>query len=222
MNLSKHIVIIYAITCVMSFAVSCKENNNTTDIIQIDTKAKSNYRDVIARQEIIALSSNSNAYVEKLENMQVYDDFYMLQDNKDILYIFSKTGSHISNSKKVLGKGGGEYYLCLSYSYNKYSKLIEVVPDGIMFYDVDFHFVKKIRYEDKKLNSKMFDYIYDIDADTHLLLSHLEIDEEKPRYYIFNSQEEKVASYIEYPKGFANITMQPVHKQRQLHCISML
>lgn len=209
MNLSKHIVIIYAITCVMSFAVSYKENNNSTDIIQIDTKAKSKYKDVIARQEIISLSNNSNAYVEKLENMQVYDDYYMLHDSKDILYLFSKTGSLISNSKKVLGKGSGEYYLCLSYSYNKYSKLIEVVvPGGIMFYDVGFRFVKKIRYEDKELNSKMFDYIYDIDADTHLLLSHLEIDEEKPHYYIFNSQEGKVVSSIEYPKGFANITMQ--------------
>lgn len=201
---------IITISLICLVFASCNDANlkNAEIVIPIQTSKVSNYQDVFARQEILELPNDKDACMAKIDRTQVYDDYFVFRDNKDIIYVFDKNGTLISNSKSVHGKGNGEYYICLAYSYNKYNHNIEiVVPDGIMFYDMNFHFINKVKYNDKKLESCMFNHIYDLGNYRHLLLCPLE-DDRGSKYYVYDSKQQKMILSKDYPIECKNITMQ--------------
>ena len=202
----KNIVVIFVSLVIMS----CHDSNlkSAKTVIPILTNKTSNYKDIIARQEIIGLSNNNDSYMAKLDRVQVYDNYFVFRDNKDVIYVFDKNGHFVSNSKNVQGKGKGEYYICLAYSYNKYSHNIEiVVPDGIMIYDINFHFIGKNRFNDKKMESCMFNYIYEFGVDRHLLFCPQE-NTDGSKYYVYDSKQQKMILSKEYPIECKYITMQ--------------
>lgn len=181
--------------------------NDGTNIVAISTDSIRTIKEVLNRIELIPLDSIDEAQIGKLDRVKTYEDFFLLGDRSDILYLFKRDGSFCANSKKVFGKGSGEYSLCLAYSYNKYRREIEVVvPDGIMFYDCNFKFIRKVKFEDKHMRSLMFNHLYDLSKDKHILMSPNE--KENPHYYVFDSNEGRMIKSIAYPVDCKEITMQ--------------
>lgn len=196
------------LACLLVTACQHKTADVSKTAVPIRIDKNSDYRKVINDIAVVELSGNSDAYMGKIEETQVYDDYYLFLDEHDIMYLFKKDGKFISNSKKIFGKGNGEYYICLAHSYNKYSKNIEVVvPDGILFYDIKFNFIKKAKFGDKKMNSLMFNRISDLDASHHLLISPLKKGSDS-QYYIFDSNKEETETTEKYPSFCGYITMQ--------------
>lgn len=198
------------ILCVMLLTIGCRQSPDVcVDVVDVSTSHISRLDEVIESQELIPLANIEEASFSRIDRTFFSENYYILKDRKDILYVFEKDGSFVSNSRKVYGRGSGEYVLCLAYSYNQYSHDIEiVVPDGIMFYDVNFNFIKKVKFKDKKLNSMMFNHIYDVDASKHILFSPQEVHKDQANYYVYDSQKEKVITTTEYPRECQYITMQ--------------
>ncbi|MDD6783880.1 MAG: 6-bladed beta-propeller [Prevotellaceae bacterium] len=204
----KKILFFIIITNMIVFS-SCNSNRKTNKgvIFNIQEVDKVFSKDALEGQGIIALSNDCNASFEKVDNIQYYDNNILIRDSKDQLFLFSNDGAFISNSKKIHGKGKGEYYLCLAYSLNQYSNKIEIlVPDGIMFYDVKFNFIKKVKFNNTDYNSSLFNYICDLSEDKHLLLCPNEDGE--PKIYIYDSSIEKIVHSAPCPSEYKELTMQ--------------
>ena len=191
---------------------SCKESGSDQAVETISVKPDrvSDYKDVIDHLRIVALSTTKDAYMASLNKVQVYDDYFFFNDNKDILFLFKRNGDLVSTSRRVMGYGKGEYHLCLDYSYNAYSKQIEVlVPGGILFFDRNFHFLRKVTFMDKELKSGYFDFINDLGENRHLLMEMPEnVKKEEFQYYIYDSQKEKIILSKSYSPDCQYITMQ--------------
>lgn len=196
-------------TCMLVCACQQPVTRTAGKRIQVSTASYSAVEDVVKCQEIVELSRENEALMGRLDNTQVYDDFYLFRDNKDILYLFRKDGTFVSNSRRVQGRGKGEYTLCLACSYNEHSQNIEIVtPDGILFYDHHFDFIRKARFKDDESKSLMFNSVSDLTSCQHILFSPLENGEKKAFCYVYDSQKEKLVKAIEYPRHCGLITMQ--------------
>lgn len=197
-----------ALTCLFLAACQNHRIKEAETVIPISLEKAANYHDIIKKIHITKLSDEMEAYMGRIEQTQVYKNYYLFKDDNEILYLFQKSGKFVSNSKNVMGKGKGEYDICLSYSYNPFNNYIEVVvPEGIIFYDTTFHFIKKVRFNDKDLNALMFNRISDIDANRHLLMTPLENKRGNAFYYIFDSQQDKLITKKPYPVECGYISM---------------
>ncbi len=190
---------------------SCKESGvgPATETISVKPDRVSDYKNVIDHLRIVALSTTKDAYMASLDRTRIYENYFLFRDRKDVLYLFNRKGEFISNSKQVMGYGKGEYYLCLDYSYNTYSKHIEIlVPGGILFFDHNFHFLRKVTFKDKELKSGIFHFISDIGPNQHLLMSTPMLQGTTTLYYIYDSQKEKLVYSKECPMENQYIAMQ--------------
>lgn len=178
-------------------------------VIHIETDNPASYKAAIVRQEPIRLADDKGVAILGIDQVQLCGDGFLVRDNRDLLYLFDKNGHMLSSSAKAFGKGNGQYGICLAYSYNKRSGNIEVVvPDGIIFYDRDFKFVRKASFNNPGVDTLMFNRISDIDSHTHLLFSPLESENETANYYVFDSKDNKLLAAREYPRLCRYITMQ--------------
>lgn len=167
------------------------------------------YKDVVARQEIVELSDTDRAYMAGYSNMFVSDSIYLFTSKNGTLYLFEKNGGFISNSSENRGKGNKEYEILLAATYNKYSGNVEVLtPFGILMYDKLFNYVGKSLFLDKEAKNMMFNYIYDISANEHILLSPLAGDKNMSYMYVYDSKTRKITHKAEYEKECPFITMQ--------------
>ena len=119
------------------FVISCDNNktikdDNSKKISLTDTK-KSKLKDVISKIEVIELPRIENAYFAGYDRFLVKDSLFIIKDRKGTLFVFGNDGNFISNSANKIGKGKEEYFILLAYTYNNFSKEIEVVtPTGII------------------------------------------------------------------------------------------
>lgn len=196
------------------FVISCDNNktikdDNSKKISLTDSK-KSNLKDVISKIEVIELPRIADAYFAGYDRFLVKDDLFIIKDRKGTLFVFGKDGNFISNSANKIGKGEEEYYTLLAYTYNNFTKEIEVVtPTGIKKYDKMFNFKGKIDFSSKDLKTLMFDHIYDISDHEHILISILEINKKgENNIYIYDSKRQEIVKKYPYPAECPYITMQ--------------
>ena len=102
--------------------------------------------------------------------------------------------------------------VCLCASYNKFSKCFEVVtPLGMNIYDSKFKYVKTVHFPDKNegvaKNHSFFKYIYDIDADRHLLMTST-IAPDPAHLFVYNSKSGKMENDVRPSQKPFGITMQ--------------
>lgn len=120
--------------------------------ISIEKSLKNNFS-FLDSIEIVPFETNDSVLVR---NPQIFKylpekELYLVKDNQPYVFIFDKTGRHISNSSKVYGEGPQNYIIASDVLYNPYSDLIEIynpLNQGILkCFDLDFNWVK-----DKKMN----------------------------------------------------------------------
>ena len=116
------------------FVISCDNNktikdDNSKKISLTDTK-KSKLKDVISKIEVIELPRIENAYFAGYDRFLVKDSLFIIKDRKGTLFVF---GNYYQQLAIDLNKGKEEYFILLAYTYNNFSKEIEVVtPTGII------------------------------------------------------------------------------------------
>lgn len=205
-NITFYIIIIAAVFS------SCKPNEELKEAVCVNlenVEAIEDYKDVIAKQEIIELSNVDGAYMTGLDRIFVSDSIYLFITNNTTVYLFDGEGNFISNSSDKIGNGNKEYSILLGATYNKYSGNVEVLtPFGIMFYDRKFNYVGKSKYSDKEAKRLMFNYIYDLSSHEHILLSPLDGTDKESYMYVYDSKERKIIHKARYEKECAFITMQ--------------
>ncbi len=201
----------YIIT-IVTVLFSCKPNGETQEAVCVNldnAEAIDDYKDIIAKQEIIELSNVDGAYMAGYRRLFVSDSVYLFTTKSRILYLFDSDGNFISNSSKRIGNGNKEYPILLGATYNKYSGNVEVLtPFGIMFYDRKFNYVGRSKYSDKEAKLQMFNYVYDLSSHEHILLSPLAMNDKESYIYIYDSKENKIVHKAKYEKDCPFITMQ--------------
>ena len=116
-------------------------------------------------------------------------------------------------SKNVRGKGRGEFNIMTGYTYNRYSKQIEVLtPVDLLFYDTNFRFLGKKRipteYPEQNKKGTFFRQICDISESRHIMLTS-PLENRQNELVLFDSnllKEEYCISYNDYE--IAEISMQ--------------
>lgn len=198
------------ITVAMLFA--CRPGGETQEVVCVNlenAEAIEDYKDVIAKQEIIELSNVDGAYMAGYRRLFISDSVYLFTTKNCTIYLFDSEGNFISNSSNRIGNGNKEYSILLGATYNKYSGNVEVLtPFGITIYDRMFNYVGKSKYSGEEAKRLMFNYVYDLSSHEHILLSPLDGTDKEAYMYVYDSKANKIVHKARYEKDCPFITMQ--------------
>lgn len=192
--------------CIFLSCVSCK-STDSADIkgqIFIDRIAKEGtISDVILDTELIPLQYKNSEAPKAKKNVIVKEGHIFICDQENVIHVFSMDGKKISDSRKKIGHGHGEYYIMTGWTYNKYSKTIELLTtDKMMIYDLNFNFVKSADlpiYKKHGGRGLFFGHIDDLSATIHLLIpNHLPEFENSAEVIVFNSENNTILNKFSY------------------------
>ena len=146
-------------------------------------------------------------------SVQMRDGIILVEGSEGVLYVYDYSGHFLGNSKNVRGKGRGEFNIMTGYTYNRYSKQIEVLtPVDLLFYDTNFRFLGKKRipteYPEQNKKGTFFRQICDISESRHIMLTS-PLENRQNELVLFDSnllKEEYCISYNDYE--IAEISMQ--------------
>lgn len=206
--------------------VSCEHKEVPDKIININESGENEPQNIFKKVKFTLLKNNGNVFMPDVSALDVYDDYMLIRDKRDILYLFTRDGNLISDSEDKFGHGDGEFSIVTAYTFNPYSKTVEIVtPKDLLIFDIHFKLQKKIPIPTKFSSTEngfvFFGKIFDLDSKTHLLIP-TGISKDCNRIYIFDSEKHKMIKTISYEKDvIANITMQtrcffPYHKDSLL------
>lgn len=200
------------VVIIVSMFFACRPGGETQEAVCVNlenAEAIEDYKDVIAKQEIIELSNVDGAYMAGYRRLFVSDSVYLFTTKNHTIYLFDSEGNFVSNSSNRIGNGNKEYSILLGATYNKYSGNVEVLtPFGITMYDRKFNYVGKSKYSGEEAKRLMFNYIYDLSSHEHILLSPLDGTDKESYMYVYDSKENKIVHKTKYEKECAFITMQ--------------
>lgn len=144
---------------IISIINSCSENktNSQTDTkINIDiSKVLSSSGTLFNKIEIMQLETNDSSLFGKLNYIKYMDDkYFIVVDTELVVYVFDKSGSYVSNSKRCIGNGPEEYLTITDATYNKYTDQFDLLDyeKKIVSYDKNFNYVAKIKFKSDKVN----------------------------------------------------------------------
>jgi hypothetical protein len=143
----------FAITIISLFAlVSCHEKEKTAPVSQIKVDEIPNkdvkMQEITSAFTIIPLETTDQSLIQYLKKVVLCDDkFFVLDDQRPLFAIFSKTGKFIKSVSKQ-GKGPGEYYVPTDFIIDSEQGQIELL-DGfnrqILIYDLEGNYKNRIR-----------------------------------------------------------------------------
>ncbi len=163
--------------------------------------------------KIISLMDEGKAFLPDVSALDVYGDYMLIRDKRDVLYLFTRDGQCISKSKDKFGHGPGEYSIITAYTFNPYSNCIEIVtPKDLLFFDTDFKLKKKVpvptKFSKNRNGIVFYGKMFDLDSHTHLLIP-TSVSAEPHRICVFDSEREEILKTISYDEDvLADITMQ--------------
>lgn len=207
----------YTTTVLFVTLISCvSKKGDNVDTIVLESKTIKTSNEFFSEIEVIPLRESDNTpYLSNVSKMEVFDDGLLLCDNRGVLSFFSHNGRQLSSSNSKIGNGAGEYVTLTAFTYNSFSKNIEVVtPQSILFYDKDFNLVSQSpipsKFPDGIDGGVFFGYIYDISVSKHLLIPN-SVSENKYEIYVFDSSKDKVIRKVSFSEDvMAGITMQGI------------
>lgn len=208
--------------------VSCAHEETPSTRINFDDAKDSKVQELFSKVKLVSLKDNGKTFLPDVSALDVYDDYMLVSDKHSILYLFSRDGNCISNSKDKFGHGQGEYSIITAYTFNPYSKSIEIVtPTDLLIFDIHFKLQKKIPVPTKFSSTGegfvFFGKIYDLSASTHLLIP-TGISEDCHRICVFDSEKREIVKTLSYGEDvIANATMQagcffPIQDNSLLFC----
>ena len=205
----------YGLLVIVSLLLSsCQEQRNTSiPIIDLAQAKQSSIENVFTNVEIIPLQNKVDKYLPDVNVMYVTDDGFIVCDSRNIVYSFTKDGKYISDSENKFGNGPGEYSIVTAFSYNPYSKLVEIAtPRKLLFYDKSFSLKKEMELPTKMSNNgkdlRFFGHIYDLAENRHVLLPD-QVSNDKHTMMLFDSSSSKVLKTLDFDEDIlADINMQ--------------
>ena len=161
------------------YLFSCYPNNeeytsNVENIpINLSKSISSPMEEAIEKIELIPLETNNDCLFHLYRKMEYYNDLelFAILDINYIVFLFSKDGKYIANSKELRGQGPRQFQILSDFLYNPYSKCMEFLdPWGTIYrYDTSFNFIEKISLEQKKI---VFDNFFPLNKTQYLLTIH--------------------------------------------------
>lgn len=143
-------------------------------------------------------------YPKYVQKFSTDSNIIVVRGDRDLLYLFDNNGRMIASSNNKLGEGPAEYNGIQGYSWNPFSKLIQIMTDKkIMFYDTAFNYIKEILLPIKPYDQKTqpkglyFCEIQDISESEHIL-SPTGNSPEPYRYIVFDSDANEVKYDFSY------------------------
>lgn len=202
MNFTNKIVL-SLIVAIFAVLVSCGSKQES---VQVESKYDLSdpedgaISDVFNNVEAVPLLFEGEHYPKNIMKATVADDYVFIYDINGTLYIFSKEGRYIADSSNKIGQGPGEYSIMMDYSWNPYSKLIEILtPNRLIFYDKDFNFVKSCPVPSNIKKEVIFGQVEDLSVNEHVLLP-TGVSKDPYRICFFDSDTQKITREFSYEK----------------------
>ncbi|MDE5555458.1 MAG: 6-bladed beta-propeller, partial [Muribaculaceae bacterium] len=161
----------YVVATLGMFACQSSEKEQQ-DAVALAPYALSSIEDVFSDVEIVPLLFEGETYPSVANQVQVSDDYIFVGDNKKQIHVFDKDGHYVSCSSWVRGGGPGEYDMMMGFSWNPFSKSIQLLtPHKLMQYDVNFNPIGEIALPTKLGEDNLIlDQIYGLSKYNNLLL----------------------------------------------------
>ncbi|MBQ7179952.1 MAG: 6-bladed beta-propeller [Bacteroidaceae bacterium] len=201
----KSICFISALALVSSVGLlilaSCGNHDKLScPILDVSSPQEVTPSEVFSSVEVIPLTLPEGIYLSTVWGLYSIGDKFLVKDSKrDFVFLFSNDGQYISHSEKARGHGHGEYTNLLNFTYNPYSKLVEMTtPNNLIFYDTLFNYVKSVPLPSKwpkgREGGYFFGRIYDLSPSLHLLMPL-----QAPRKIcVFDSETSKITKEIPF------------------------
>lgn len=190
---------------------SCKKQEDAQHIeIHFDQAREASMKNLFSKIEVVALEN----FLSEPNTLFVTEDYYVVSDSRNIIYVYNKAGKLLSDSRNKIGKGPNEYSIVTAFSVNPFTKLIEVVtPQHLLFYDIHFNLVKKQEIPTKPSNNNgenflFYGHIYDFSDHLHALIP-TSVSKDHNSVFIFDSSSSKITKQIDLSEDYiAGINMQ--------------
>ena len=191
--------------CGCLLSVSCSHKSEVYDSIKtynLDNLAEGEIQDIFSDVELIELQFDGDDYPRSISNLHLDSDRVFISARQKF-YVYSSDGKLISSSLSKKGNGPGEFAVSIGFSWNPYSKQIEVLtPQKVMFYDENFNFIRESKLETKFKNAEnpeplFFDEILDLSPQLHVLRP-TSISESPYRFLIYDSVSEEILGEVSY------------------------
>lgn len=196
------------------FLVSCqKQEEGNCPVVDFGQAEETTVKDVVSSVEVIPLQNQADKFLPDVNVMYVTDAGYVVSDSRNIIYVFSKDGKYMSDSKGRIGNGPNEYSIVSCFSYNPYSKDIEIVtPKHFLSYDMHFKLTKKIEAPTKMSKNgkglRFFGHIYDLSANQHVLIPD-QVSSDKFSILLFDSSSSEILKTTSFAEDvISEINMQ--------------
>lgn len=191
--------------CGILSTVSCSHNTVSDESIKtyrLEDAKKGDIQDVFSDVELTELQFEGEVYPRSIRTLLIESDKIFIFDGK-VVYVYSSDGKLISSSLSKKGNGPGEFTNPMGFSWNPYSEQVEILtPNKVMFYDVNFNFVRSSNLETKRKSPEnpkpfMFNGIFDLSDRLHVL--NLTSHSESPyRFIIYDSILDKIMGEVSY------------------------
>ena len=199
-----------------SITVACHNSgvNKESMEVKLSKDNLSSIEEVFSEIDICYLGDTVDTEISGVAvSVQMRDGIILVEGSEGVLYVYDYSGHFLGNSKNVRGKGRGEFNIMTGYTYNRYSKQIEVLtPVDLLFYDTNFRFLGKKRipteYPEQNKKGTFFRQICDISESRHIMLTS-PLENRQNELVLFDSnllKEEYCISYNDYE--IAEISMQ--------------
>lgn len=210
---------VFSIYCVCLLVMSCSHRSddcNSVKTYTFDNLEKGSIQDIFEDVELTEIKFEGEDYPRSIKTLLMDSDRIILFDSK-VIYIYSSDGRLVSSSLSKRGNGPGEFGAPLGFSWNPYSKQIEVLtPMNMMFFDENFNFIRA-----SKLNTQFkseehpkplfYNEIFDLSDHLHIL-NPTGSSESPYRLMIYDSLSGEVVDEVAYGDEdvITNFNQQPL------------
>ena len=85
---------------------SCqKQEDNTLEVIKLEATTDLPEKQLFSKVEAVALECNDGEYLSDIDKLIPVGDYMAVSDRNNVIYVFTKDGKMISNSKNKIGHG---------------------------------------------------------------------------------------------------------------------
>lgn len=204
--------------CGCLLTASCSHNPHATETLKtytLDNVEPGDIHDIFSDVTLAELQFDGESYPRGISKLLV-DSNRVFILGRNVIYVYSSDGKIISSSMSKYGNGPGEFSVLMGFSWNPFSKNVEVVtPEKIMFYDENFNFIRESKLKTKfgtaDSKSMLYQNVFDLSPTLHIL-HPTGVSESPNRFMVYDSTTEEILSEISYEEDvIAQFNQQPVN-----------
>ena len=193
---------------------SCQKNeDNTLEVIKLEATTDLSEKQLFTKVEAVALVCNDGEYLSDIDKLIPIGDYMVACDRNNVIYVFTKDGKMISNSKNKIGHGANEYSIVTAFTFNPYSKSVEVLtPRDMLIYDIHFKLKNKVKLptnmDSKGKDIIFFGSIFDLSENQHVLIPS-SVSKNNTQAILFDSSDANIVKSSNFEEdAFKDVNMQ--------------